>query len=254
MNGGSYCECLTDWLLTLVKSPKLRCCSQCSEPVQDHSKAHHSVLLVVCAKNSHIPHFVEAYLHNKCVDAFDVEYNRKKRNLLYPRFMLNNRDAGFGGVLYESMRGHRSIMSYCPACRAYEQEHVRFDHCSGCESVTYCDTECQLKDWPEHREFCGKRKTALANIESVSRIEEDATVNVCCVNPLHATQMRRENTNLCSNPTCDNIIAYPCMGTFYASTCKVPEQSGIKTHVTTMHFCNIVCQKYWNLSSLKKSE
>ena len=28
--------------------------------------------------------------------------------------------------------------------------------CSGCETVAYCDTDCQRKDWPSHKRVCAK--------------------------------------------------------------------------------------------------
>lgn len=28
--------------------------------------------------------------------------------------------------------------------------------CSGCKSIRYCSTECQSKDWKEHKKVCGK--------------------------------------------------------------------------------------------------
>lgn len=234
------CACLSDWWIKLTQAAHAGTCSQCSEAMPDQKKPNQPVLLVLCANDTNVQHFVELDIHNRCIGAFRVEYFRKKRNLLYPMVVLVNTPFE---VLLQKVLAHIPVQSRCGGCGAYEQERVRFDHCSGCKSVTYCDAECQLKDWPEHRVFCEKRQASMATIEFEAPTKEDFTIDVCCLNQKQATQIRREGSNLCSNPTCENVVAYPCVCTRYTIPCKVPEKSGFKVHSIGTYFCNIVCQK-----------
>ncbi|KAJ7243556.1 hypothetical protein B0H12DRAFT_828120 [Mycena haematopus] len=44
----------------------------------------------------------------------------------------------------------------CTGCGAEEEElGRRLLRCSKCESVVYCSKECQTRNWPVHKQFCG---------------------------------------------------------------------------------------------------
>lgn len=40
----------------------------------------------------------------------------------------------------------------CPSCDALEPRM----RCSRCQIVSYCNRECQVKDWPKHKTTCKK--------------------------------------------------------------------------------------------------
>ncbi|KAJ7243559.1 hypothetical protein B0H12DRAFT_1236348 [Mycena haematopus] len=44
----------------------------------------------------------------------------------------------------------------CTGCRAKEEDlGRRLLRCSKCETVRYCSKECQTRNWPVHKQFCG---------------------------------------------------------------------------------------------------
>ena len=42
----------------------------------------------------------------------------------------------------------------CGQCKVDKISDLQL--CSGCETVAYCDTDCQRKDWPSHKRVCAK--------------------------------------------------------------------------------------------------
>merc|ERR1712146_509787 len=52
----------------------------------------------------------------------------------------------------------------CNSCRG-ECRKGQVRVCSGCQQAYYCSTECQLKDWPDHKGYC---KTVSEYCKTVS--------------------------------------------------------------------------------------
>jgi len=51
-------------------------------------------------------------------------------------------------------RGQIQVNHSFRMCTICEQIKEGMDTCSGCERVWYCNSECQLKDWPNHKPIC----------------------------------------------------------------------------------------------------
>lgn len=50
---------------------------------------------------------------------------------------------------------------HCESCK--KSEGVVLKQCTGCESVSYCDSTCQKTDWKNHKKSCKKLKEARIN-------------------------------------------------------------------------------------------
>ncbi len=243
MNYG-VCECFSVWAAHLRQTHTDGKCPQCVKRVILKRRSTRKLTLFVpCDEEVDAVHGLCIALHKRCVPAFEASYQSKRRNLLYVRFdmLLDEIPNAWRQQLIDTcLKNHSLVMSRCGSCGAYEQEHVRFDHCASCQSVSYCDEECQLEHWPRHREFCAQRQLSVA-LASVGPQQENAeSDNMCCLSAkMHAFKLR-EKTLLCSNPQCDRIAHLPHMPTTFLATCKTNRG---ETHRVATHFCNIVCQK-----------
>eukprot|EP00562_Extubocellulus_spinifer_P024311 CAMPEP_0178673916 /NCGR_PEP_ID=MMETSP0698-20121128/34560_1 /TAXON_ID=265572 /ORGANISM="Extubocellulus spinifer, Strain CCMP396" /LENGTH=451 /DNA_ID=CAMNT_0020317965 /DNA_START=17 /DNA_END=1372 /DNA_ORIENTATION=+ len=62
-----------------------------------------------------------------------------------------------------------------PGCdKIHGNRKIRLQECSGCREVLYCSTECQSKDWPEHRARCKKRQEELKEEDETRKAREKA--------------------------------------------------------------------------------
>ena len=75
-------------------------------------------------------------------------------------------------------------LAYCWGCRREFPKLITF--ICDCKFVNYCSRECQLKDWPEHKEYCIPRRRkrhaiAAAAASAVVAGEEEIipTASVC---------------------------------------------------------------------------
>lgn len=239
------CPCFSKWLLTLRSRLHDGDCSQCGKHLDmKRTKTHTLCIFFPCPEVRSRVHSVTLILHmGVCVDAFEAAFRLKKRNLLFGRFDMpfdKIPKAWRSQLLTQCLKLHYPLQSRCGYCGSYEQEFVRFDHCSACQSVTYCDEECQLAHWPEHREFCELRQESMT--EEHEEQKEDVNVDMCCLTGKPRTMLMREKTLLCSNPQCDSIAVRPHVLTSYVAPCT-KHKKGKVVHVIATHFCNVVCQK-----------
>ncbi|KAJ6467448.1 hypothetical protein C8R45DRAFT_1020042 [Mycena sanguinolenta] len=61
----------------------------------------------------------------------------------------------------------------CYTCRRPTKDHTALKACGRCRLVRYCSSDCQKKDWPTHKKFCGQQHfdpTLLAPVPEVEFI------------------------------------------------------------------------------------
>jgi len=71
-------------------------------------------------------------------------------------------------------RKNMTILKYCENC--YETE-VPLKKCGRCNAVSYCNADCQLKDWPEHKMIC--KSLSLESNESQRFFKRSSRINQC---------------------------------------------------------------------------
>ncbi|KAJ6503906.1 hypothetical protein C8R45DRAFT_974061 [Mycena sanguinolenta] len=76
----------------------------------------------------------------------------------------------------------KAITTYCSACGKSEEElggGRPLRKCGQCHSATYCSTQCQTRDWPEHKGTCG-------NENRISKLVKSLMVNPLLMRQLHS--------------------------------------------------------------------
>ncbi len=238
------CACVSSWVSGLGENAKKGKCSHCG--TKNKKASYCGSLLVSCSHVKGRVHAIAFMLHEKCVPLFEEAFGKKKRNLLYDKFFMLPEHiprSMMEEYRMTCLEKHKPLLSRCGSCGTNEQQAVRFDHCSGCKSVSYCDEECQNAAWPAHRAFCKLRQEERAKPQA--KIDaEDVTVKACpCMTDRERTYLRREGVNLCSNRNCDGQTFPPYSFSFYTGQCTKPQESGVEFHMIATHYCSIVCQK-----------
>ncbi|KAJ6566519.1 hypothetical protein B0H19DRAFT_1257727 [Mycena capillaripes] len=88
----------------------------------------------------------------KSVDALRTDEQVQNRRAFGSQF----KQSGFY-VDNSQCKEEAAIVVYaCFSCRSPTKDRNALKRCGGCLLVRYCSTECQKKDWPDHKRFCGK--------------------------------------------------------------------------------------------------
>ena len=70
------------------------------------------------------------------------------------------------------------ICRSCRICRVCAEK--RFDCCSFCRSVFYCDEECQRRDWPVHQKECRRLESDRAYRKARERADQGVPLRMLC--------------------------------------------------------------------------
>ena len=62
----------------------------------------------------------------------------------------------------------------CNFCLSREVFAPRFQTCSGCKVIHYCDTECQKKDWKAHRILCSTKTLQALHDQTHAQMQKEA--------------------------------------------------------------------------------
>jgi tetratricopeptide (TPR) repeat protein len=86
-----------------------------------------------------------------------------------------------------AQRSHRESINaehyYC-MCNTCEKIVENMDSCTACYKVSYCDKDCQLKDWPNHKlscHVCLQCDTVLSRDSTILRCSTCKKVKYCNV-------------------------------------------------------------------------
>jgi len=67
--------------------------------------------------------------------------------------------------LYSEAKETLNKMGACRHCNQMK-EHSALMECSRCEGAQYCSKECQVVDWPRHKEYCDVRRKHQKELEN----------------------------------------------------------------------------------------
>ena len=106
------------------------------------------------------------YLLSKCMtEASDKEWNKLLKEKVTMRDMLLNIAEQVVGYEFHLRLMCKVLQSrFCKVCG--KEGHKK---CTNCYSRGYCSRECQMKDWPNHKEDCKKVKYDSTYLQQVHR-------------------------------------------------------------------------------------
>lgn len=138
------------------------------------------------------------------------------------------------------LRRHTQTGSACEHCGTGEQTRCKFPVCSRCFQVRYCNAECQLADYPNHKLWCKQKALDMAAAKPTPI--PDIVWCDCYDEEARRIHKRTSNT-LCCAPKCDRAVDghVTCVG-FYITECT---NNRGKTHFIPSLFCCDKCKKTW---------
>jgi len=92
----------------------------------------------------------------------------------FPKMMAFLGGGGGGGgfqgcpaeiVRQNAIRSRESVVRTCNGYNKSELDAQKFKYCSQCDDVRYCNRECQVADWSNHKQFCQAKEIQLARQE-----------------------------------------------------------------------------------------
>jgi hypothetical protein len=228
------------WVAHLYDCIARNACIHCAQPFARCFAFSSSLFFPCCEKPKCATHCFPMLLHEECVDAFGAEYIRKKRNLLYtcigkPTTTLEPKERTAYGD--QCLAYHKVMLAKCAACGQHQQEHVQFYNCSKCHCVTYCDAECQLEHWPEHKKTCGKLLE--------TKQQRFVTSFCSCMSEMDRDICTRTREGICSLPGCtrEAKVLDERSVVFSWNCSKKSRRRKRVLHKNTLAFCSIMCQK-----------
>ncbi|KAE9396351.1 hypothetical protein BT96DRAFT_922196 [Gymnopus androsaceus JB14] len=79
-------------------------------------------------------------------------------------------------IQVEDESGSYSARYACCTCHKPAPDRKNLKRCGRCKSVWYCSSECQMKDWKEHRPYCTQTNQASALMDSGSADTEEQKI------------------------------------------------------------------------------
>lgn len=146
------CPCVPKVLKKWVKLGESSTCVDCKKAIDLNGICMTTSVLVPCVHKKTRCHIITAVIHCECtLQKFDFKSVNCTRLPFSPPILPQKMLSDFQQVCFSKNKLTGRICDACGSAEAFSQ---RMAACSKCMGVSYCDAECQQKDWPQHKQKC----------------------------------------------------------------------------------------------------